>query len=127
MARCETKRGKPRLLFVSRRLPKTGHPAAFALLDHMVEDHELVYAPELCLRRSKDNVPWFLKGLFNICIASFLLTVGQPIVLCHLILHARITCRLNLSSRPVPRLPMAMVCLFTVFLNRWTSSWCISP
>ena len=60
MAPCETKRGKLRLVFVSRRLPKTGHPAAFATLDHMVEDDELVYAPSLCFTEVRGQGKTFL-------------------------------------------------------------------
>ena len=63
MARCETKRWKPRLVFVSQCLPKTGHPAAFAPLDHMVEDDELVYAPSLCFTEVKGQRFLVFEGL----------------------------------------------------------------
>ena len=63
MARCETKREKPRLVFVSRHLSKTRHPAAFAPLDHMVEDDELVYAPSLCFTAVKGQHSLGFEGL----------------------------------------------------------------
>ena len=63
MARCETKRGKPQLVFVSRRLPKTGHPAAFTPLGHMVEDDELVYAPSLRFTEVKGQRSLVFEGL----------------------------------------------------------------
>ena len=76
MARCETKRGKPRLVFVSRRLPKTGHPAAFATLDHMVEDDEVVYAPSLCFTEVKGQRSLVFKGLVQQLYSQFFVDCG---------------------------------------------------
>ena len=91
MARCETKRGKPRLVFVSRRLPKTGHPAAFAPLDHMVEDDELVYDPSLCLTEVKGQRSLVSEGLVQESCSHYFVDCGETHSLCLLILHARIT------------------------------------
>jgi hypothetical protein len=58
-------------VFVSRRLPKTGHPAAFAPLDHMVEDDEVVYAPSLCFTEVK-----VFKGLVQQLYSQFFVDCG---------------------------------------------------
>ena len=79
MARCETKGGKPRLVFVSRRLPKTGHPAALRRSTTWSKTMSWCTHHRCVSRRSKDTVPWFLKGLFNSLIASFLLTPKSTI------------------------------------------------
>ena len=58
-------------MFVSRHLLKTGHPAAFTPLDHMVEDDELVCAPSLCFTEVKGQRSLVFEGLVQQLCSQF--------------------------------------------------------